>query len=90
MDPEALNVTEENVKQDEAKSREEDLRFKLNNLFLKGCTKWPPKVVNAATLEHLEEMTRVYNSKRLKGFSRSLTGKFVFVGSKLLSAETSQ
>ena len=64
---------------DEKNGHQEELRFKLNNLYLKGRTKWPPKVVSSAKLEHLEEMMRVYNSRRLKGFSRCLTGKFVFV-----------
>ena len=50
MDPEALKVTEDNVTQDEKKSREEELRFELNTLYFRGRTKWSPKVVNAAKL----------------------------------------
>ena len=84
MDPKVIKTTKDSVTQDEKNGCKEELRFKLNNFYLKRRTKWSPKVISAAKLEHLEEMMRVYNSRRLKGFSKSLMGKFVFIGSKLL------
>ena len=61
-----------------------DLRNELLELVKKGRLRMSEKSVREAKPDMLKKMLQIYKAVKLKKSSQSLTGKFVFVGSKLL------
>ena len=80
-----MNPSElKDLPQDNMENQRTDIRNKLLVLARKGRISVAEKSIRECKPDILEKMKLLYDAVRLKKFSRTLTGKFVFVGSKLL------